>query len=352
MSPGDAVSSGQSITLDQLVALNDEIAALTRAGIPLDQGLRALGQDLPGQLGRAASALGQRLHRGETLERAFEQMDHTFPPIYQAVVMVGLRSGRLPAALEGIATTSRRIAQLRRSMVISMVYPLIVLFVASVVLWFTCTQTQPVVFETYEVMDIVAPPWYELLYWVSGRISTILNVTWILVAVLFVLWFVRSGQASSLNRSVRRGLPTLSHLRWTGRMATFSELLALLVEQDVPLDEALKLAAAAGGDAHLKRTAQTLAERIQTGQTVGRIPQGFPPLLGWLLASGHGQTTLVKTLRQTADGYRRRFDHQATWLGVYLPIFLSAGIGGMVALYYVLLVMGPLYNLLYQLSLP
>jgi len=39
-------------------------------------------------------------------------------------------------------------------------------------------------------------------------------------------------------------------------------------------------------------------------------------------------------------------------LGVYLPIFLSAGIGGMVALYYVLLVMGPLYNLLYQLSLP
>ena len=47
-----------------------------------------------------------------------------------------------------------------------------------------------------------------------------------------------------------------------------------------------------------------------------------------------------------------RFDNEATWLGQYLPIFVSAGIGGIVALYYVLLVMAPFYNLLYQLSAP
>ena len=45
------------ITLDQLIALNDEIAALVRAGVPLDRGLRSLGEDLPGRLGRFARQL-------------------------------------------------------------------------------------------------------------------------------------------------------------------------------------------------------------------------------------------------------------------------------------------------------
>ena len=39
--------SPQQVTLDQLIALNDEIAALARAGVPLDQGLLHLGRDLP-----------------------------------------------------------------------------------------------------------------------------------------------------------------------------------------------------------------------------------------------------------------------------------------------------------------
>ena len=186
-------SGAPSITLDQLVALNDEIAALTRAGVPLDQGLCALGRDLPGRLGKSAAALGQRLHRGESLERAFEQMGETFPEVYQAVLIAGLRSGQLPAALEGIAATTRRVAQLRRSMIVSMVYPLIVLLVASLVLWFTSIQTQPVVFEVYATLDLEPPRWYELVHWVSLRISTILNVTWILVTILCVLWLIRSG---------------------------------------------------------------------------------------------------------------------------------------------------------------
>jgi hypothetical protein len=34
-----SLTAGLTVTLDQLVALNDEMAALARAGVPLDQGL-------------------------------------------------------------------------------------------------------------------------------------------------------------------------------------------------------------------------------------------------------------------------------------------------------------------------
>ena len=45
------------VTLDQLLALNDEMAALVRAGIPLEQGLTALGHEAPGKLGLLATRL-------------------------------------------------------------------------------------------------------------------------------------------------------------------------------------------------------------------------------------------------------------------------------------------------------
>ena len=50
-------SSGTPISPEQLIALNDEIAALIRAGIPLELGLRELGGDARGALSRISLQL-------------------------------------------------------------------------------------------------------------------------------------------------------------------------------------------------------------------------------------------------------------------------------------------------------
>ena len=70
------------ITLDQLVALNDEMAALVRAGVPLDRGLQGLGEDLPGRLGRFARQLAERLSHGEALSDALADPALHLPRLY------------------------------------------------------------------------------------------------------------------------------------------------------------------------------------------------------------------------------------------------------------------------------
>src|SRR5580700_6763977 len=93
----DDRSSGP-IALDQLLALNEEIAALVRAGVPLDRGLLEAGRDVRGRLGRIAAVLGQRLGRGESLVDALDAERQSIPPLYRAVVEAGMRAGRLPVA--------------------------------------------------------------------------------------------------------------------------------------------------------------------------------------------------------------------------------------------------------------
>ena len=102
--------------LDALVALNDEMAALVRAGVPLDQGLTQLARDLPGRMGAVAKRLGDRLAAGESLDRAVSHEEAALPPVWRAVVMAGVRSGQLAVALEGLSQTGRRIAELEEGL--------------------------------------------------------------------------------------------------------------------------------------------------------------------------------------------------------------------------------------------
>ncbi len=344
--------AGRSITLDELVALNDEMLALVRAGVPLESGLRALSADLPGRLGALASSLGRRLEAGESLVDSLDDPQAGLPRCYQAVVAAGIRSGELPAALEGISSAARRAAELRRVMIVALVYPIIVLLVASFMFLFTATKTAPVITHLYEMMNIDAPWWYE---WVRRSTSLgpeVIIGFWIVFVLIGGVWLYRSSRASAISRRGMRGIPSVSRVLHAGRMATFADVLALMVEQRVPLDEAVVLAGEASNDVVLLKSSGTLAERIRTGQHSAKLPSGFPPLLGWLLTSNTHHTHLAKTLRQTADSYRRRALTMSNWLTIYLPIILSAGVGGTIAFLYVLIVMAPFYNLLNQLSLP
>ncbi len=86
-------------TLEQLAALSDEMAALVRAGVPLEQGLEALGGELPGRSGELATLLASRMDAGEGLPQILADEDERFPPVWRAVVEAGFGSGHLCAAL-------------------------------------------------------------------------------------------------------------------------------------------------------------------------------------------------------------------------------------------------------------
>ncbi|MEX0820423.1 MAG: type II secretion system F family protein [Pirellulaceae bacterium] len=344
--------ASRGITLDELVALNDEIIALVRSGVPLEKGLVSLGTDLPGRLGTLAASLGRRLEAGESLADTLDESVAGFPRVYRAVVAAGIRSGKLTSALEGISTAARRAAELRRVMIVALVYPIVVLIVASNLFLFTALKTAPVLTRVYELLRVERPWWYERIDHVTRLGPEVIVGFWFIMVIVGGVWLVRSSRATAISDRGTRGLPTVARVLHVGRMATFADVLAMMVEQHVPLDEAVVLAAEASGDRVLMKSSGIIAERIRGGEHTSPLPVGFPPLLGWLLNSGTQRDHLAKSLRQTADSYRRRALNMGNWLTIYLPIMLSAGVGGMIALLYVLIVMAPFYNLLYQLSLP
>jgi general secretion pathway protein F len=359
--------TGSTVSLDQLLALNDEIAALVRAGIPLEKGLTELGQEAPGKLGVLASRLSERLQAGESLVEILEKDETTFPPVWRAVVLAGIRSDHLAAALESLSRTGRRAVELRRSMALALVYPSIVVTLAFFLLVFSFTTLVPVVANAYTDLTGTLNPVLATLADVGARVEIWGAAVPVLAALLFAWWWQRSGRLMRTfrggdsrrrflfgRRGGRRYWPIRQALS-DGKMATFAELLSLLDKHQVPLPEAIVLAADASGDRALSGAARKIAQRLQTGETFAHrhdLPAAFPPLLGWSIVAGMGHRSLQRALSASAEMYRRRALQAANWAIVYLPMVLTVVLGGGAVVLHAAVIFFPLISLMYQLSMP
>ena len=69
-----------ALSLDNLIALSDEIAALARAGVPLERGLAELGREMPGRLGRFAAELAGAAAAANRWPRPWPRAAASCPP--------------------------------------------------------------------------------------------------------------------------------------------------------------------------------------------------------------------------------------------------------------------------------
>jgi general secretion pathway protein F len=359
MAQAEAVATGRAddLSLDQLIALNDEIAALVRAGIPLERGLLNLGSDFRGRLGGFATVLARRMEQGESLPDALDAEGSRLPRLYRAVIVSGLRSGRLPSALESLANFARQVVEVRRALGLALVYPLVVLLIAYVFFLAFVTQLVPrflVVYATLEIPISVMLRGLErlgekALYW-----GPIVPALFILIGLAWS-WSGRGVALSTGKAGMLLGwIPWMRGMLANSRAANFADLLALLVDHDVPFDEAIVLAAESSGDTAIERTARELATALRAGglpADLSASAPALPPMLRWLIATGHRQGTLGPALRHAAATYRRRALFQADAARAFLPTFQLLLIGATATALFVGAIFYPFVNLLFRLSL-
>jgi general secretion pathway protein F len=342
-----------SISIDQFIALNDELAALVRAGLPMERSLRELGREIPGSLGETVQTLATRLSRGESLSQALAAERERFPGVYRAVVEAGLRAGRLSAALEGLASFARSYAEMRRAIGMAIFYPLLVLTFAYGLLLFFVLEIVPRFLETYSFFRV---PTHSIVERLRDSLPIWGPIPPVLLLVV-VVWWIRSGRVAVLqpawtHRTVG-WLPWVRGILANSRSACFSELLALMVEHEVPLPEAITLAADASADDALAAGAREVAAGVERGDSVTGVVQSatvFPPMLRWLMVTGLQRGELVKALRHAAETYRELSLHHADLVKQLLPVVFLLGIGATSAFVYCLSVFEPFTALVHQLS--
>ena len=327
-------------SLEELIAFNDEVATLTRAGVPIDVGWSQLSRDPDVASRQINSTLAQRVQNGVPLADALSKQD--FPPIYECVVGAGMRCDRLPAALEALSQYTQSLLNLRQSLRMAFVYPFIICVLAYLLFVVSCLFAAP---DSYPLVDIgrewlpfwmaIPPVLFIAILWVAIRTNSS-RTTW----CRGLPWFFRC-------------MPGVSKVIADQRCASLSEVLALLVKHEVPLHEGLRLAAGASGDPKLRAAAEQTANAIEQGQVLTQDfqpAQQFPPFLRWALTSPKETGDLARTLMLAARTYRNRAERRTKWLRTAIPMLTCVVLAGGVTLLYCLSVFGPLVQLIKDLS--
>ncbi len=109
------------------------VAELTKAGLPLGAGLRALADELPGRrLPRVLHDMADRLDAGDDLLGALESQGASLPVHLRGLMLAGVRSGRLAEVLEEYVDLQHSQSELRRRVWITLAYPFILLLFMTV----------------------------------------------------------------------------------------------------------------------------------------------------------------------------------------------------------------------------
>jgi type II secretory pathway component PulF len=346
-----------ALSLDELVALGDEVAALVRSGVPLERGLAGLGRDLPGRLGRLTAGLAERMKQGESLSQALAAERGAVPAPYHAVIEAGQAAGRLPAALESLSRTARRLSEVAEAIRVAMVYPLVVLLLSYVLAVGFVVFLAPFFQSAADAFHPGLSPWVRVLV-VLGETA----VWWGAVVPLLVatfLWTANSRRTALWDSGWRgwmwQRLPGVRELLRLSRMASFSEVLSLLVEAGTPLPKALGLAARATGDRTLEQAAQTAASAAERGESLDAAlshQRALPRFLVWLVGHGEKQGDLAGSFRHASAIYRERAMWQADLVRHWGAILLTLAIGGSAVVGFALLLYAPFTSILNQIAAP
>lgn len=276
--------SATSLTLIDLVNFNQELAALVRAGVPLEPGLVQLGRGSSRRLRPVVERISIRLANGESLVDAMRAEEPGLSPVYVAIVEAGLASGRLPEALETVVRYTEEYDTIRRTLFVTLLYPTCVVALAYALgsfLLVACVPRLQHMWETFRLPVTAVQRVLTAAYETSALWIPSIPLGLLLVGVILGVRQWSSGVAGPLSPG--NGLRLLTSLFWAPGIggifanlsrAEFLELLATLVEHQAPLPRALRLASQASSDRRIRNAGPLLADEIEQGRSARRSQRG------------------------------------------------------------------------------
>jgi type II secretory pathway component PulF len=343
------------ISLEDLIALNEEIAALVRAGIPLEMGLGGA-SEAPKNLRAITERLRGEMARGRSLTDALKNCGAEFPPSYLALVEAGLKSNRLDDALISAAAFARTLLEIQRSLRSALIYPTIVLGVAYAFLLLLLSDLLPRMIQMLTEIHGTSDRLIRTLQTLSQTV-----IYWgpalPVIALIVAIWtgLIPLGASQRPTASVAR----LKVLPWIGRIvndiqhASFCRLLSLLVEREVPLPEALEVSGAASADKRLAVECRQIAAGLRKGLTLSELlktSRRLPSFTRWMLSAGQTQGAVPAVMATLADVYRLRAQSRIELFRMSAPLLLTIVLGGGAVAAYSFFLLLPMRDLFLQMT--
>lgn len=316
-----------------------ELSVMLEAGFTVDIAVRAVADAETDRLGRRrAGEIHARLTEGLSVAEAFAAVPEITDDV-AALLASGEGSGRLDVVVHALAESFARRAARRREVTEALMYPAFLLVVMAGAVLLLSLYLAPALAPVFENSGVAAPAVIEILLGLGAFLSG-----WgvpLLAALglglgLLLLRLQRPAGRQGLAALLMR-LPGLAAVIRAGINARYLGTMSLLLENGVPMLEAMRLAAATAATVGQRAAFLAARTRVSEGAPfwralggTGQIPEGVLALLRLGEESNMLAAMLTRASLMVDGLLQRRISRALAFLTPALTLLLGGLVGGLV----------------------
>jgi type IV pilus assembly protein PilC len=299
---------GRKLKQSSFLVYNQQFLTLIKAGLPILNSLDLLiKRQKDAKLRAVLENVRERVKGGELLSDAFAT--HTMvPKIYTTTLMAGEKSGNIDEVLSRYINFQRQAMSFRKKLFVSLIYPTLLVTVVTIMVMFLFTFVVPKFAELFNSLDAKLPS--ITLFMLALGTYTQKYFPFIAAGIallVFVIWQWKKTDtgADQIDRVIL-SLPMLGDIRLKHQVATFSRMLATLLQGGLPLVPSMETAASSMSSRRILKGIMRASVRVREGQGLaGSLEEQeiFPDLAVEMLEVGESTGALPAMLNSVAEFY-------------------------------------------------
>lgn len=302
------VRKERKISGNDFLILNQQFNTLIKAGLPILKALDLLATRATApKLRPILTQVRDRVREGRSLSEAIEEAG-VFSKVYSTAILAGEKSGNLSGVLDYYIAYQKVSTGVKKKIVASLVYPILLIVVASCIVTYLVTGVVPKFATLYRDLGVPLPGPTQLLIaiTVDYRIYILSALVAFLVGIVGVFFWSRSEEGGvAFDRLVFR-LPLLGDTLLKFQASQFCRTLATLLTGGTPLVGALQTAAESIGSRLVRGSVKNATQMVREGESLhGALASGrvMPELALDMIEVGESSGALAPMLNSVAEFY-------------------------------------------------
>src|SRR5271165_453874 len=287
---------------------NQQFLTLIRAGLPILNSLELLiKRQKDAQLKQILENVRDRVKGGELLSDAFAAQG-IIPKIYTTTLLAGEKSGAIDEVLTRYIGFQRMAMTFRKKLFVSLIYPTLLVSVVLIMVTFLFTYVVPKFAELFNSLDAKLPAITVFMLAVgqsAQKYAPFVLVGLPILGFIFWRWKDTDRGADRVDRVIL-SLPLLGEILLKHQVASFSRMLATLLQGGLPLVPAMETAGSSMSSRRILKGVMRAGIRVREGQGLaGSLEEQkiFPELAVEMIEVGESTGKLPDMLNSVAEFY-------------------------------------------------
>ena len=324
------------VKLDDLLIFCRQLATMLDAGVTLLRSLDVISMQVESKtLAQTLMVVKKDVEQGGSLSASLAKHPKVFNQLWISLVEVGEASGTMPTVLEKLAFYLERQAAFNSSVVSAIIYPLILLVVATLAILLFALVIGPRFKSIFDSFHVELPVLTRVLLGVFDFIKTKFFVLIGLIGgiVIVVRKYVQTPRGKQQAERIIFAVPKFGFVVRTIVVERFTSQMSILVDSGVPILYALDITQRMIGNKTCEAVIGEIKDTVREGKLVAEQmgKSGFfPPMAVQMIAIGEETGELGKMLKRVSQYYQDYVETFMKRFGVIFEPFMLVFMGGII----------------------